>query len=140
MKNTLELQLRALRPPRVLKKNDAGDPQLIDIWAIHHADRTARQWAMAVKFGRRIVDQANEIKTGTLFTVKGQLDQRRNPTTGIYHTFIWADEVVELVHSKKAQAAATTSSTPPLQDETPELDFAEAEEEHQTPETEIPHA
>ena len=139
MKNTLELQLRALRPPRVLKKNDAGDPQLIDIWAIHHADRTARQWAMAVKFGRRIVDQANEIKTGTLFTVKGQLDQRRNPTTGIYHTFIWADEVVELVHSKKAQAA-TTSSTPPLQDDTPELDFAEAEEDHETPETEIPHA
>ena len=139
MKNTLELQLRALRPPRVLKKNDAGDPQLIDIWAIHHADGTARQWAMAVKFGRRIVDQANKIKTGTLFTVRGQLDQRRNPATGIYHTFIWADEIVDLVHSRKTQTEATTAAQP-LQDESPELDLFEAGEEHETPQSEIPHA
>ena len=140
MKNSLELQLRALRPPRVLKKNEAGEPQLIDVWAIHHADRTSRQWAMAVKFGCQVVAQANEVKTGTLFTVKGQLDQRRNATTGIYHTFIWADEIVDLVHSRKPQAEAITSSSPPLQDETPELDLADAGEDHETPEPEIPHA
>lgn len=139
MKNTLELQLRALRPPRVLKKNEAGEPQLIDVWAIHHTDRTARQWAMAIKFGRRIVTQANEIKTGTLFTVLGQLDQRRNPATGIYHTFIWADAIIDLVHSRKAQAEATTAAQP-VQDETLELDLSEAGEEHETPQTEMPHA
>lgn len=139
MKNTLELQLRALRPPRVLKKNEAGEPQLIDVWAIHHGDRTSRQWAMAVKFGRSIIAQANEVKTGTLFTVKGQLDQRRNPSTGIYHTFIWADEIVDLVHSRKSQAEATTAA-PPVQDESPELDLSESGEEHENPQTERPHA
>jgi hypothetical protein len=139
MKNTLEIQFRALRPPRVLKKNEAGEPQLIDLWAIHHLDRTARQFAMAVKFGRKIVAQANEIRTGTLFTVRGQLDQRRNPATGIYHTFIWADEILDLVHSKKTQAelAAAAPEAPP--EEGPELDLADSEES-KTPEPETPHA
>jgi hypothetical protein len=139
MKNTIELQMRALRPPRILKKNDAGNAELIDVWAIHHADRTSRQWAMAVKFGREVVAQANEVKTGTLFTVRGQLDQRRNPATGIYHTFIWADEIVDLVHSKKTQAELAASSAQALA-ETPELDLGEAGEEHPTPESQTSHA
>ena len=130
MKNSLELQLRALRPPRVLKKTDAGDPAFIDVWAIHHNDRCSNQWAIAVKFGREIAGQATEIKTGTLFTVKGRLDQRRNPATGIYHTFVWADEIFDLVHSKKSHAESSA----------PELNLPEIGQEDENPEPEIPHA
>jgi hypothetical protein len=129
MKNTLELQLRALRPPRVLKKNDAGEPELIDVWAIHHSDHSSHQWAIAVKFGREIVDKATTLDTGTLFTVKGRLDQSKNPKTGSYHTFIWAGEILDVVPSKKKPPV---SSTP---EETPELDLSEAGQEEENPQT-----
>jgi len=141
MKNTLELQLRALRPPRVLKKSDAGDPEFIDVWAIHHSDRSSRQWSIAVKFGREIAGEATAIKTGTLFTIKGRLDQNRNPVTGIYHTFIWAEEISDIVPSKKSQVE---SPAPEIRssydDETPELDLSEAGQSEANPEPEIPHA
>lgn len=88
MKNTIELEVRALRSPRVLKKTDAGQPELIDVWAMHQGDRTTRQWAIAIKFGREIVEKAAEIKSGTVFTVHGRLEQTRNPATGIYHTVV----------------------------------------------------
>lgn len=127
MKNTLELQLRALRSPRVLKKTDAGDPELIDVWAIHHSDRSSRQFAIAVKFGREVVEQAAQIKTGTLLTVVGRLDQNRNTTTGIYHTFVWADAVSDLVHSTKNHPESPTPERRNGQDD-----------EH--PELELPHA
>jgi hypothetical protein len=129
MKNTLELQLRALRPPRVLKKNDAGEPELIDVWAIHHSDRSSHQWAIAVKFGREVAEKAAVIATGTLFTVKGRLDQNKNPKTGSYHTFIWAGEILDLVPSKKKQPV------PPGPDEAPELDLSDAGQEEENPQT-----
>jgi hypothetical protein len=123
MKNTLEIQLRALRSPRVLKKNDAGSPEFIDVWAIHHSDRSSRQWAIAVKFGREMVEPAQQIDTGTLFTVKGRLDQSKNPTTGLYHTFIWADEISEIIPSLKGRS----EPTPDL----PQFPNLEAEEDAQ---------
>jgi hypothetical protein len=129
MKNTLELQLRALRPPRVLKKNDAGEPELIDVWAIHHSDRSSRQWAIAVKFGREIVEKAAAIATGTLFTVQGRLDQTKNPKTGSYHTFIWAAEILDLVPSKKKPPV------PPGPDEAPELDLSDSGQEEENPQS-----
>lgn len=52
---------------------------------MHHSDLSSHQFAIAVKFGRDVAGQADEIDTGTLFTVKGRLDQSRNPTTGISH-------------------------------------------------------
>lgn len=134
MKNTLELQLRALRPPRLLKKNDTGEPELIDVWAIHHSDRSSHQWAIAVKFGREIAPAASALNIGTLFTVKGRLDQSQNPKTHLYHTFIWADEIFDLVPSRKKP------SVPPGADDAPELDLPEAEQEEENPEPEIPHA
>jgi hypothetical protein len=112
MKNTLELQLRALRSPRVLKKNDAGAPEFIDVWAIHHSDRSSKQWAIAVKFGREMVESALKLETGTLFTVKGRLDQSRHPTTGAYHTFIWAEEICDLVPSLKGRTEPPTPDLP----------------------------
>ena len=127
MKNTLELQLRALRSPRLLKKNEAGDPDLIDVWAMHHSDLSSHQFAIAVKFGREIAEEAGEIKTGTLFTVKGRLDQSRNPTTGIYHTFVWAESLSDLVHSTKNQPESVA----------PEVRAAHDDE---NPELELPHA
>jgi hypothetical protein len=141
MKNTLELQLRALRPPRVLKQNDAGDPELIDVWAMHHEDSSSRQFAIAVKFGREIVRQATELKTGTLFTVQGRLDQNRNPATGIYHTFVLAEAISDLVHSKKSHAQSPGPDIHSGQhDEAPELDLPEIDQNEQNPEPEIPHA
>jgi len=124
MKNTLELQLRALRSPRVLKKTDAGTPEFIDVWAIHHSDRSSRQWAIAVKFGREMIEHALKIDTGTLFTVKGRLDQSKNPKTEVYHTFIWADEISDVVPSMKGR------SEPPTPD-LPNFSNAETEEEAQ---------
>lgn len=120
MKNTLELQLRALRPPRVLKKNDAGKPDLIDVWAMHHADRPVRRFALAVKFGREIAAQGSTIGIGTLFTIKGRLDQTKNPKTGTYHTFVWADEIVALVPSKKKHPVPTGGDEPELPMSEPE--------------------
>jgi len=116
MKNTLELQLRALRSPRVLKKTDAGTPEFIDVWAIHHSDRSSRQWAIAVKFGREMIESAMQIDTGTLFTVKGRLDQNKNSTTGIYHTFIWADEISEVIPSRKGRTESPTPEFPNFPD------------------------
>jgi hypothetical protein len=124
MKNTLELQLRALRSPRVLKKTDAGAPEFIDVWAIHRSDRSSRQWAIAVKFGREMVEPAMQIDTGTLFTVKGRLDQSKNPKTGVYHTFIWAEEIADIVPSMKGR---TEPPTPDL------LNFPNAETEDTQP-------
>jgi hypothetical protein len=116
MKNTIELQLRALRSPRLLKKNDAGDPDLIDVWAMHHSDLSSHQFAIAVKFD-----------TGTLFTVKGRLDQSRNPTTGIYHTFVWAESLSDLVHSTKPKPeSAAPKSRAVTEDENPELELPHA--------------
>jgi hypothetical protein len=112
MKNILELQLRALRSRHVLKRNDAGVPELIDVWAIHHNDRSPKQWAIAVKFGRERIETAEQIETGTLFTVKGRLDQSKNTTTGLYHTFIWADEISEVVPSMKGRSEPPTSDLP----------------------------
>jgi hypothetical protein len=127
MKNTIELQLRALRSPRLLKKNDAGDPDLIDVWAMHHSDLSSHQFAIAVKFGRDIAPQADEIDTGTLFTVKGRLDQSRNPTTGIYHTFVWAESLSDLVHSTKPKPeSAAPKSRAVTEDENPELELPHA--------------
>ena len=127
MKNTIELQLRALRSPRLLKKNDAGDPDLIDVWAMHHSDLSSHQFAIAVKFGRDIAGQADEIDTGTLFTVKGRLDQSRNPTTGIYHTFVWAESLSDLVHSTKPKPeSAAPKSRAAHEDENPELELPHA--------------
>jgi len=140
MKNTLELQLRALRPPRVLKKSNAGDPEFIDVWAIHHRDRSSHQWAIAVKFGRNIAGEATAIKTGTLFTVKGRLDQSKNPKTGAYHTFIWAEEIFEIVPSKKSQAEPPPPDVRSGHDETPELELPEAWQAEENQEPEIPHA
>jgi hypothetical protein len=134
MKNTLELQLRALRPPRVLKSNDAGESELIDVWAIHHSDHSSKQWAIAVKFGREVVAKATALNTGTLFTVKGRLDQSKNPKTGSYHTFIWTDEILDVVPSKKKPPVASS------QEETPELDLPETGQEEENPEPETPHA
>ncbi len=134
MKNTLELQLRALRPPRVLKKDDAGDPQFLDVWAVHHSDHSAQPLFIAVKFGREIARAATAIATGTLFTVKGRLLQSKNPKNGVYHTFIWADEVFELVPSRK------NPPIPPGPEEAPELYLPEAGQEEENPEPEIPHA
>jgi hypothetical protein len=131
MKNTLELQLRALRPPRVLKKNQAGEPELIDVWAIHHDERSPRQWAIAVKFGRKSAGRATVIQTGTLFTVQGRLDQSKNPKTGHFHTFIWADDVFDLVFSKR------NPRLPDDSDEMPELDLLPVTE---NPEPETPYA
>jgi hypothetical protein len=112
MKNILELQLRALRSPRVLKKTDAGAPEFIDVWAIHRSDRSSRQWAIAVKFGREMVEPAMQIDTGTLFTVKGRLDQSKNPKTGVYHTFIWAEEIADIVPSMKGRTEPPTPDLP----------------------------
>ena len=127
MKNTIELQLRALRSPRLLKKNDAGDPDLIDVWAMHHSDLSSHQFAIAVKFGRDIAGQADEIDTGTLFTVKGRLDQSRNPATGIYHTFVWAESLSDLVHSTKTKSeSAAPKSRAVHEDENPELELPHA--------------
>ena len=112
MKNILELQLRALRSPRVLKKTDAGAPDLVDVWAIHHSDRSSKQWAIAVKFGREQVEAALSLDTGTLFTVKGRLDQSKNPATGLYHTFIWAEEISEVVPSPKRRSGPNTPDLP----------------------------
>ena len=127
MKNSIELEARALRPPRVLKKTDAGEPELIDVWAMHHGDRSTRQWAIAIKFGREIVQQAGEINTGTLFTVKGRLDQNRNPATGIYHTFVWAEALSDVIHSTKTHPESPA----------PEPRIGQ---EDQNPELELPHA
>jgi hypothetical protein len=110
--------MRALRLPRVLKKNEAGNPDLIDVWAIHHADRPSRPFALAVKFGREIAAQGAAIGIGTLFTIKGRLDQTKNPKTGSYHTFVWADEIVALVPSKKKHPV-------PAGTDEPELPFSE---------------
>ena len=88
MKNTLEIQLRAVRSPRILKQTDAGTPELIDIWAFHRDDHSPRAWHIAVKFGRELVEPAMTIDTGTLFTVKGRLDQTRRTNKDIYDTFI----------------------------------------------------
>jgi hypothetical protein len=142
MKNIIELQLRALRPPRVLKETDQGVPDFVDVWAMHHGDHSSHKWAIAVKFGRQVAEQAMEIKTGTLFTVKGRLDQNKNPKTGLYHTVVWADEISDLVPSMKAHAK---SPEPELreaarEDETPELDFPEAGLGDENPEPEIPYA
>jgi hypothetical protein len=134
MINNLELQLRALRPPRVLKKNGSGEPELMDVWAIHHSDRSCHQWAIAVKFGREITTAAAALNTGTLFTVKGRLDQSQNPKTHHYHTFIWANEILDLVPSRKKQPVPAGTN------ETPELDLPEIEQEEENPEPEIPHA
>lgn len=112
MKNILELQLRALRAPRVLKKTGAGTPELIDVWAMHHSDRPSHQWAIAVKFGREIAGEVTAIKIGTLFTVKGRLDQSLNPKTERYHTFIWADEISEIVPSLKNRSGPPTPDLP----------------------------
>ena len=101
MKNTLEIQFRALRAPRVLKKSESGEPEFVDIWAIHHVAGSSHAFSLAVKCGKEIIDEAQEIKVGTLFTVKGRLDQTKGHGTGFYHTFIRADEIVDLVHSKK---------------------------------------
>jgi hypothetical protein len=114
VKNSLELQLRALRPPRVLKKNDAGGPDLIDVWAMHHADRPVRRFPLAIKFGREIAAQGAAIGIGTLFTIKGRLDQTKNPKTGTYHTFVWADEIVALVPSKKKHPVPAGADEPEL--------------------------
>jgi hypothetical protein len=129
MKNSLELQVRALRSPRVLKQTDAGEPELIDVWAIHHCDRSSLQWAIAVKFGREAVAKAAVLKTGTLFTVKGRLDQSKNPKTGSYHTFLWADDISDVVQSKKR------APLPSNEDEAPELNLPEAGQEETTPQT-----
>ncbi len=112
MKNTLEIQLRALRDPRVLKKSEAGDPEFVDLWAIHHVAHSSRNFSIAVKCGKETVAQALEIKVGTLFTMTGRLDQSKGPGTGFYHTFIQADEIADLVHSKKAQAKAAQPDLP----------------------------
>jgi hypothetical protein len=112
MKNTLELQLRALRSPRILKRDEAGQPVFIDVWAIHHSDRSSRQWAIAVKFGHEMIEPVMQIDTGTLFTVKGHLDQSKNPTTGIYHTFIWAEEISEVVPSVRGRSGPPTPDLP----------------------------
>jgi hypothetical protein len=135
MKNTLELQLRALRPPRVLKKTEAGIPEFTDIWAIHHSDRSSSQWAIAVKFGREIAGEATAIKTGTLFTVKGRLDQSKDPKTGAYHTFIWAEQISELVPSRKTQPEPPGSEAPPSQEEeAPDFFGAVQDDENPKPE------
>ncbi len=133
MKNTLKLQLRSLRPPRILKKSDAGELLFLDVWAIHHSDHSVQPLAIAVKFGREIARAAAVLATGTLFTVKGRLHQSRNPKSGIYHTFIWAEEVFDLVPSKK-------KPSPSSPDEAPELNLPEAGQEEENPESEITHA
>ncbi len=134
MKNTLELELRELRPLRVLKANDAGEPEFLDAWAIHRNDRAYQPVFIAVKFGREVAGQAAGITTGTLFTIKGRLHQSKNPKTGAYHTFVWADEILDVVPSKKKQPA------PPGPEQAPELDLPEAGQEEENPEPEIPHA
>ena len=106
MKNTLELQLRALRIPRVLKKSKSGAPEFVDVWAIHHFDGSSRTFSIAVKCGKDLAAQALEIRIGTLFTVKGRLDKDQDKGTGKYHTFVWADTLDDLVHSKKEKAHA----------------------------------
>jgi hypothetical protein len=127
MKNTIELQLRALRSPRLLKKNCAGDPDLIDVWAMPHSNSSSHQFAIAVKFGRDIAPQADEIDTGTLFTVKGRLDQSRNTTTGIDHTFVWAEPLSDLVHSTKPQSESIApKSRAAHEEENPELELSHA--------------
>jgi hypothetical protein len=112
MKNTLELQLRAVRSPRVLKKTDAGIPEFIDIWASHHSDCSPRQWSIAVKFGREMVESAMKLAEGTLFTVKGRLDQSQDPKTKHYHTFIWADEISDVVPSRKGRSGPPPPDLP----------------------------
>jgi len=112
MKNTIELQLRAAREPRVLKKTDAGIPEFIDIWAVHHCDHSPHQWSIAVKFGREMVEAAMKLDKGTLFTVKGRLDQSKHPTKETYHTFIWADEISEIVPSRKGRSGPPTPDLP----------------------------
>jgi hypothetical protein len=143
MKNTIELQLRALRPPRILKKTDEGVPDFADVWAIHHdGDRSSHKWAIAVKFGRQIAGEVTAVNTGTLFTVRGRLDQSKNPKTGLYHTFIWAEGIADIVPSMKAHAK---SPEPELREaardeEIPESDFPEADLGDENPEPEIPYA
>ncbi len=121
MKNTIELQLRALRPARVLKSNEGGGPDFISVWAIHHADHSAHKFALAVKFGRETAAQGAAIDIGTLFTIRGRLDQSKNPKTNTYHTFVWANEIVALVHSKKKHPV-------PAGPDEPELPMSESKE------------
>jgi hypothetical protein len=116
MKNTLEIQLRALRSPRVLKSIDGGGPELVDVWAFHRGDHSPRTWAIAVKFGRELVEAAMTIDTGTLFTVKGRLDQSKNPATGNYHTFIWAEQISEVVPPARGRSTSTTPDLPNFPD------------------------
>ncbi len=79
MKNSIELQLRALRPPRVLMRAIDDTPILIDLWAIHHQDLSSRCWPILVKCSREVVEPALKIDTGTVFTVQGRFDQNQNP-------------------------------------------------------------
>jgi len=133
MKNTLALQLRALRPPRVLKTSDAGLPELVDVWAMHRCDRSSKEWPIAVKFGREMVETGLKIGKGTLFTVKGHLDQNKHTTEGrtTYYTFIWAEEISDVVPSMKGR---TTSSTPDLPN------FPDPEADQSNPQPENHHA
>lgn len=123
MTNQIEIQLRALRAPRVLKTSTAGDPEFADVWAIHHVGRSSRTFSLAVKFPKKVAAEGLKLRVGTLFTVKGRLDQTQSKETGIYRTFVWADEVSGLAHSKKAltpeekQAAQAADAAQP---ETPD--------------------
>ena len=133
MKNTLELQLRALRPPRIRNRTTAGLPELVDVWAIHRCDRSSREWAIAVKFGREMVEAGLKIGTGTLFTVKGHLDQSKYVSEGktTYSTFIWAEEISDVVPSMRSR---TTSATPDLPN------FPDPESDESNPQPENHHA
>jgi hypothetical protein len=132
MKNSLEIQLRAVRSPRILKQADAGTPELIDIWAFHRDDHSPRAWHIAVKFGRELVEPAMTIDTGTLFTVKERLDQTRRASKDIYDTFIWAEQILEVVPPSKGRSAPAPS---------PELpNFPNPEADQPNPQTDNHHA
>ena len=132
MKNTLEIQLRAVRSPRILKQTDAGTPELIDIWAFHRDDHSPRAWHIAVKFGRELVEPAMTIDTGTLFTVKGRLDQTKRANKDIYDTFIWAEQIAEVVPSSKGHSAPAPSCDLP--------NFPDVESAEPNPQPENNHA
>jgi hypothetical protein len=72
------------------------------------------------------------IDTGTLFTIKGRIDQSRNPATGIYHTFLWAEQISEVVPSAKERSPS--SPTPDLPN------FPDVESRDKTPQSQNHHA
>ncbi|MDX2225603.1 MAG: hypothetical protein SFY92_00670 [Verrucomicrobiae bacterium] len=101
MRNSITLEVRAGKAPRVLKTDDKNEPVFGDVWAIHNIENSQASFALAVKFGEAVIPAFKEIALGSKFTVTGRLDIHKDESTGIFHTSILADRVEDIVASRK---------------------------------------